>query len=111
MALARPGEEVKLDHTETDLEAEQLLARAATSVERAYSAGRALFSGLLVLRHALTCPVADAWFVSPVLLLLTGFSACILLRPKERILSRRWLRFSVLLDAAVCAVDLFTVAV
>lgn len=100
-----------MDHAETDLEAEQLLARAATSVERAYSVGRALFSGLLVLRHALTCPVADAWFVSPILLLLTGFSACVLLRPKERILTRGWLRVSVSLDAAVCAAVLFTVAV
>ncbi|HEY6727595.1 MAG TPA: HAMP domain-containing sensor histidine kinase [Polyangiaceae bacterium] len=107
----RPAPEVKLDHAETDLEAEQLLARAATSVERAYSAGRAVFSGLLVLRHALTCPVADAWFVSPILLLLTGFSACVLLRPKDRVLSRSWLRFSVLLDAAVCAAVLSTVAV
>ena len=100
-----------MDHAETDREAEQLLARAATSAERAYSAGRALFSGLLVIRHALTCPVADAWFVSPILLLLTGFSACVLLRSNERILTRRWLRLSVLIDAAVCAAVLFTVAV
>lgn len=100
-----------MEHAETDLEAERLLVRAATSAERAYSVGRALFSGLLVLRHALTCPVADAWFVSPLLLVLTGFSGYILLRPNERLLSRGWLRLSVLLDAAVCAAVLFTVAV
>lgn len=100
-----------MEHSETDLEAERLLMRAATSAERAYSAGRALFSGLLVARHALTCPVPDAWFVSPLLLVLTGFSAYVLLRPKERLLSRAWLRCSVLLDAAVCAAVLFTVAV
>lgn len=109
--LVHGKEQVKLDRADTDLETEQLLARAATSAERAYSVGRALFSGLLVMRHVLTCPVPDAWFVSPILLLLTGFSACVLLRPKARILTRRWLALSVLLDAAVCAAVLCTVAV
>ncbi|HEU5073807.1 MAG TPA: HAMP domain-containing sensor histidine kinase [Polyangiaceae bacterium] len=99
-----------MEPAEVDLESDQLLARAATSAERAYSIGRALFSILLVIRHRLTCSVEDAWFVSPMFLALTAFSAWILSRPKDRILSRQWLRLSVLLDAAVCAGVLFTVA-